>query len=50
MIRLAVWGTLFGAGLWFGIEAHRVVMDDRCLDAGGRIGPRGLCLGVEVDG
>ena len=28
MIRLAIWGTLFGVGLWCGIEAHRIVMDD----------------------
>ncbi len=50
MIRLAIWGTLFSVGLWCGIEAHRIVMDDRCLDAGGRIGARGLCEGVIRDG
>lgn len=50
MIRLIIWGGLFSAGLWFGIEAHTAVMNGRCLDAGGQIGPRGLCTGVSQDG
>ena len=50
MIRLAIWGSLFGVGLWMGIEAHILVMDERCRDAGGRVGARGLCLGVTSDG
>ncbi len=50
MIRLVLWGGLFVAGLWVGIEAHGIVMDDHCLDAGGRIGLRGVCVGVTSDG
>ncbi|MFD0978862.1 MULTISPECIES: hypothetical protein [Tropicimonas] len=50
MIRLIFWATLFGAGFWFGIKVHGNVMDDRCLDAGGRIGALGLCEGVAADG
>lgn len=50
MIRLIILGGLFVTGLWFGIEAHGIVMDDRCLDAGGRIGARGICVGVQSDG
>ncbi len=50
MIRLILWASLFGAGLWCGIEAHRLVLEERCRDHGGRIGARGLCLGVMEDG
>ncbi len=50
MLRLVIWGGLFAAGVWIGVEAHRIVLDDRCLDAGGRVGARGVCEGVPADG
>jgi hypothetical protein len=50
MLRLVIWGGLFATGIWVGSEAHRIVMDDRCLDAGGQVGARGLCEGVRPDG
>ncbi|MDV7142524.1 hypothetical protein R3X27_07490 [Tropicimonas sp. TH_r6] len=50
MIRLIIWATLFGLGVYVGIEAHRLVLEERCRDNGGRIGARGLCLGVMENG
>lgn len=50
MVRIIIWGTLFVIGAWAGAEYERTVQIDRCLDAGGAIDGRGLCLGLRADG
>ncbi len=46
MLRLIFLVAVFGAGLFAGLSLQQSVLDDRCLDAGGRVGPTGLCEGV----
>ena len=50
MIRLLIWVAIFGCGLWAGSEYERSAHIDRCLDAGGAIDARGLCLGLGTNG
>ncbi len=42
LITLALMGLAFYGGL----KLERLRADDLCLDAGGKIGPRGVCVGV----
>ena len=38
-----------GLGIWIGIKVAGVIQTDRCLDAGGQIDPRGICIGANPD-
>ncbi len=40
---------MLGAGVWLGVKAERFMYMDSCLDAGGRIDPRGFCDGASPD-
>ncbi len=46
MIRLIIYATLFGAGLYSGAKMVRLEMIDTCLKAGGQPDPRGICIGA----
>lgn len=45
MLRLFVILFLFG-GVWLGMKLERSIQADRCLDAGGQVDARGLCIGA----
>jgi len=49
VIRLMIWGLLFGAGAWVGMEVQKALSIRACLDAGGGVDPRGFCVG-RIDG
>lgn len=40
---------ILGLGIWIGIKVAGAIQSDRCLDAGGQINPRGICIGVQPD-
>ena len=46
MLRLIILAAAFGGGLFTGLSLQKTVLDDLCLDAGGRVGPTGICEGV----
>ncbi len=46
MFRLMILAAAFGGGLFAGLSLQQSVLDDRCRDAGGRVGPYGICEGV----
>lgn len=46
MIRLVIYTVIFGLGLYAGVEYERVTGMERCLNAGGSVDPRGICLGA----
>jgi hypothetical protein len=33
-------------GIWLGFKADRFLHEGTCLSAGGRVDPRGLCMGA----
>jgi len=46
MLRLFAILFLFG-GVWLGMTLERTILSDRCLDAGGEVDARGLCIGAK---
>lgn len=45
-VRMILRIAIFGGGLWCGWEAHRLLAQDGCLDAGGRMDGL-VCRGAE---
>jgi hypothetical protein len=37
---------VFGASVYIGMQLERRLAEDRCLDAGGAVNARGICVGV----
>jgi hypothetical protein len=46
MMRRLFTAALCVVAFWAGSEVQRSALIDRCLDAGGAVDARGLCLGL----
>lgn len=44
MLRTLIWGAIFAGGLWAGTELAGVMAEERCVNAGGAVDPRGFCV------
>ena len=46
MLRLILLAAAFGGGLFAGLSLQQSALDGLYRDAGGRVGPSGICEGV----